>query len=173
MSDADRLYEELLRPIEEQMIRTVTRIVRDPEDAEDVFQDVLALVWHKLDRICRHSNPHGYIMRICVTRSYDALRKKMRRRRREIRIETLKTKFRPAQPVDANRDRDIADTVRAAISMLPPMQGQVVLLRAIQGTPYDVIAGILGCAEPTARSHFSKGRSRLEKILVKLGMTTE
>ncbi|MEJ2589287.1 MAG: hypothetical protein P8165_17255, partial [Deltaproteobacteria bacterium] len=47
---ADGLYERLLRPIENQMIRTVARIVRDPEDTEDVFQEILAVIRHKLDR---------------------------------------------------------------------------------------------------------------------------
>jgi len=46
---ADGLYERLLRPIENQMIRTVARIVGDPEYAEDVFQEIPAVIRHKLD----------------------------------------------------------------------------------------------------------------------------
>lgn len=169
--DADGLYERILRPIEGQMIRTVARIVRDPEDVEDVFQDVLVIIWHKLDRICRHPNPQGYILRICITRSYDALRKRMRRRRREISLEMIKAKLWPKAPHGFSDTQDLADTVRGAISMLPPKQAQAVLLRAIEDSPYDVIADILGCSESTARSHFSKGKSRLEKILLNLGIS--
>jgi RNA polymerase sigma factor (sigma-70 family) len=148
----------------------VARIVRDPEDAADVFQDVLVIVWHKLDRILCHPNPHGYILRICITRSYDALRKKMRRRRFEIRIETIKTKLWPKVSQQSPPAHNIANTIRAAISMLPPKQGQAVLLRAIEGSAYNAIADILGCGESTARSHFSKGKARLEKILQDLGI---
>ena len=171
MIDADSLYERLLRPIEGQMIRTVARIVRDPQDAEDVFQDALVIIWHKLDRICRHPNPQGYILRICITRSYDLLRKKMRRRRFEIRLETLKARLRPKGSGLLPEVGDKTDTILGAISMLPPKQGQAVLLRAIEGSAYDVIANILGCSEPTARSHFSKGKARLEKILLGLGLS--
>ncbi len=170
MTHSDEVYERLLRPIESQMINTVARIVRDPEDAADVFQDVLVIVWHKLDRILCHPNPHGYILRICITRSYDALRKKMRRRRLEIRLETIKIKLWPKVSQQSPPAYNLANTVRAAISMLPPKQGQAVLLRAIEGSAYNVIADILGCGESTARSHFSKGKARLEKILRDLGM---
>lgn len=171
MAYDDDPYERLLRPIESQMINTVARLVRDPEDAADVFQDVLVIVWHKLDRILRHPNPHAYILRICITRSYDALRKKMRRRRFEIRLETIKAKLWPKDHQEFSSDKDKADTVWAAISMLPPNQGQTVMLRAIEGSSYNVIAGIIGCSKSTARSHFSKGKVRLKKILQDLGIS--
>ena len=170
MLNSDEVYEQLLRPIESRMINTVARIVRDPEDAADVFQDVLVIIWHKLDHVLCHPNPHGYILRICITRSYDALRKKMRRRRFEIRLESIKATLWPATSQGLPQTKNIVNTVRAAISMLPPKQGQAVLLRAIEGSAYDVIAEIMGCGESTARSHYSKGKARLEKILRNLGI---
>ena len=59
----DVLYKKLISPIEKRMIGIVARIMRDPEDAADVFQEVLALIWSKLERIDRHPNPHAYIIR--------------------------------------------------------------------------------------------------------------
>jgi RNA polymerase sigma factor (sigma-70 family) len=157
---ADRLYERLLKPIEKKMISTVGRIVRDPEDAADVFQEVLAVIWDKLERIDRHPNPHAYILRICVTRSYDALRKKTCRHRRETRLDSLKAMLLPFRPQEIPQDPDRSVTIRNAISMLPPHQGQAVLLRALEDIPYHAIAKILGCSEATARSHFSKSSKR-------------
>ncbi len=95
MTNAEGLYERLLKPIEKQMIRTLARIVGDPEDTADVFQEVLVVI-----------------------------------------------------------------------------QGQAVLLRAMDGSSYHVIANTLGCCEATARSHFSKGRARLAKIFVELGISS-
>ena len=63
MGTADDLYQRLIAPIERRMIDTVTRIVRDPDDSADVFQETLAAIWQKLSRIDRHPNPHAYIMR--------------------------------------------------------------------------------------------------------------
>jgi len=150
----------------------VARIVRDPEDAADVFQEVLALIWAKLERIDRHPNPHAYIFRICITRSYDALRKRARRRRREIRLESIHAKMWPARSLGYIEEGDRVTAIREAIAMLPPNQGQAVLLRIIEDFPYHMIAGVLGCSEATARSHFSKGKARLIKILGELGISS-
>jgi RNA polymerase sigma-70 factor (ECF subfamily) len=167
------MYERLISPIEKRMIGIVARIVRDPEDAADVFQDVLALIWAKLERIDRHPNPHAYIIRICITRSYDALRKRARRRRREIRLESIQAKMWPARSLGYIKEEgDRVTAIREAIAMLPPNQGQAVLLRIMEDSPYDTIAGILGCSEATARSHFSKGKARLLKLLGELGISS-
>jgi RNA polymerase sigma factor (sigma-70 family) len=172
MGKSDELYERLISPIEKRMIGIVARIVRDPEDVADVFQEVLALIWAKLERIDRHPNPHAYIIRICITRSYDALRKRGRRRRREIRLESIKAKMWSARSLGYIKEGDKLTAIREAIAMLPPNQGQAVLLRLMEDSPYHTIAGVLGCSEATARSHFSKGKARLVKLLSELGISS-
>jgi len=172
MGKSDELYERLIRPIEKRMIGIVTRIVRDPEDAADLFQEILALIWARLERIDRHPNPHAYIIRICITRSYDALRKRARRRRREIRLESIKAKIWSARPLGGVKEVDKATAIREAIAQLPPNQGHAVLLRLTEDSPYRTIAGVLGCSEATARSHFSKGKARLVKLLSELGISS-
>jgi RNA polymerase sigma factor (sigma-70 family) len=171
MRKSEELYARLIRPIEKRMIGIVARIVRDPEDAADVFQEVLAVIWARLSRIDRHPNPHAYILRICITRSYDALRKRARRRRREIRLESIREKIWPARSLGYLKEGDKIPAIRDAIAMLPPNQGQAVLLRLMEDFSYQMIAGVLGCSEATARSHFSKGRARLIKLLGELGIS--
>ena len=107
----------------------------------------------------------------CVTRSYDALRKRARRWRREARLDSLKAMLLPFRDQSLSKDLDREAAVRQAISMLPPNQGQAVLLRAIDGSPYHFIGKVLGCSEATARSHFSKGKARLAKILADSGIS--
>ena len=172
MGKSDELYERLISPIEKRMIGIIARIVRDPEDAADVFQEVLAVIWAKLERIDRHPNPHAYIIRICITRSYDALRKRARRRRFETHMENIRAKMWPARSLSYLKKEDKVTAIRDVISMLPPNQGQAVLLRIMENTPYNMIAGVLGCSEATARSHFSKGKARLIKLLDKLGISS-
>lgn len=173
MGEAEKIYAELIAPIEERMMATVARIVRDPEDVADVFQDVLAVIWTRLRRIHRHENPHAYIMRICVSRSYDALRHRARKRRREVSFDgeaksLMETKSDPSQENPGKRSA-LNQAIQWAVGALPPNQAQAVLLRLLDGESYDKIGQILGCSEATARSHVSKGRVRLRVMLAEAG----
>ena len=168
LDSAEELYKKLISPIEDKMISIVSRIVRDQEESTDVFQEVLAVIWRKLARIERHPNPHAYILRICISRSYDALRK--RSRRREVQLELDKIKTIPAKMEKHLEVDEIVDGVREAILLLPVKQGQAILLRVVEDMPYNAIGDILGCSEVTARSHFSKGKTRIRKILSGTGV---
>ena len=169
MKPHHEIYQRLIEPVEERMIAIVTRIMRDHHDSMDVFQEILAVIWKKLKTIDRHPNPEAYILRICVSRCYDALRKKAKRRR-EVRLDKeAESLMRQSQP----QDIETVSVVREAISLLPAKQGKAVFLRLIEGENYPVIAGILGCSTATARSHFSKGKANLQTILIKLGFGPE
>ena len=170
MDYAEELYQRLIEPIEQRMMGTVLRIVRDPDDAADVFQEVLAVIWRKLARIDRHPNPHAYILRICITRSYDALRSRSRRRRREMPLEESKAEAFSVSSEEAAGGGESVERVRELVGLLPRRQGQAVLLRVMDGSSYARIGSILGCSEATARSHFSKGIARLRKRLVELNI---
>ncbi len=165
MEPAEQIYRQLIEPIEGRMIRIVSRIVRDPDDSCDVFQEVIAVIWAKLARIDRHPKPHAYMLRICVSRAYDFLRKRARRRRFERPMETAA----PPARMDANSERlerdDQSAALRRALASLPSSQAQAVLLRAMDGATYEAIGDILGCSAATARSHFSKGRARLGHLI--------
>ncbi len=127
---------------------------------------MLAVVWKKLKTIDRHENPHAYILRICVTRSYDALRKKARYRR-EAR---LQQEMAAQQPAGTSDTGELALSIREAIALLPPKQAKAVFLRLIEGADFADMGLILACSASTARSHFSKGRVRLQGILREAGI---
>lgn len=170
MAATDDVFEKLIRPIESRMISIVWRIVHEPDEAEDVLQEVLAVIWSKLSRIQRHPNPHAYILRICVTKSYDAIRKRSRRRRYELFLENIKARIFPLYSNELMEGFDQRAAMREAISLLPHKQGQAITLRAMEGQSYSFIGTVLGCSETTARSHFSKGKARLKEILTRMGI---
>lgn len=66
--DADLLYERLLEPIEARMMPTFARIVKGPDEAADLFQEVLVTIWHKLDTTCgpQPSGLHPAHLRLAI-----------------------------------------------------------------------------------------------------------
>jgi RNA polymerase sigma factor (sigma-70 family) len=159
-------YEELIVPIESRMMQSIWRIVRDPDTAEDTLQEALTIIWRRLDRIRSHPNPHALILKICVNASYDSLRKRFSHLQKE-HLDSLDRLPSPSDlnAADALVKKRIRDEILAAVGRLPRKQALAVLMRIVQGEPYDAIAEALGCSEKTARVQVSRGRGRLNRWL--------
>jgi len=166
---SDRLYAELIAPIEGRIKGTVAGMLSDPEDAADALQNALFYIWKNLARIHRHPNPHGYILRVCISSAHDVARRRASRRRRETQLA-----FDPAaSPADAGSAGAIRPTmaaIRKGIATLPKKQAQAVMLRLLDEKSFDLIGKALGCSEATARSHVSKGLARLREQLSSSGL---
>ena len=166
MHSADELYERLIAPIEARMMGIVSRIVGPTDEANDVFQEVLAEVWERLAKIDSHPNPHAYILRVCISQSHEALRRRRRLRQREqVSASNDLAKAQAPATEKPSLDPESIDLLYDAIRSLPPHQGKAILLRIADDTSYEAIGSILGCSEAAARSHVSKGKDRLRKIL--------
>jgi len=166
LKDEKLFFEQLIEPIEHQMMRSIWRIVRDPEMAKDALQDSLAKIWKRLDRIRSHPNPHALILKICLNAAIDSLRKRKRLRQHE-KTEPLH-RF-PIQSdtkaYQALESKKIEAEILEAIDRLPRRQAVAVLMRIIQEQPYAVIAQAMECSETTVRIHVSRGRARLSQWL--------
>ena len=148
------------------MIRSVWRVVRDPDDADDAFQEALQKVWSRFKKIQRHPNPHALILRICINAAYDVLRRKARSRRAE-EMRTVPARLPDLSPSVLNRlvAREKQTRVLTAIGQLPRNQAMAVLMRFVDNLSYGDIAQALGCGETTARVHVTRARARLKKLL--------
>lgn len=169
MEDSEGIYEELIAPLESRMLRSIWRVVRNSELAEDTLQDALAIIWKKLGKVRRHPNPQALILKICLNAAYDTLRKQKRYLRHE-EISTLSGV--PAPPdqgaLQVLAAKEMENEVLHAIGLLPRKQALAVLMRIMQEESFDVIACTLNCSEVTARIHVSKGRACLRRRLAHL-----
>jgi len=169
LKDEKLFFEKLIEPVEHQMMRSIWRIVRDPEIAKDVLQDSLTKIWKRLDRIRSHPNPRALILKICLNAAIDSLRKRKRLHQHE------KTEVLHRFPIqsdttayEALERKKIETEILKAISRLPRRQAVAVLMRIIQDQPYEVIAQAMKCSETTVRIHVSRGRARLSQWLAHL-----
>ena len=151
------------------MIRSIGRIVRDPQDAEDAMQNALLTILKRWDRIFRHASPQSLVLKICIDAAYDLTRRTVRDRRAVALDEGVNERAdstcSPAE--DATNGEQYAEIVKA-IHRLSRQQATAMLMLAVQGQPYEDIAAALGCTEATARTHVARSRQRLRTWLAHL-----
>lgn len=166
VADREFDYDLLVRPVEARMMRTVWRIVRHREAAEDALQDALAVVWKKREAIARHPKPEALILRIAITAAIDAVRKDQRRLRHETPGLPDDRAEGPGLTVNQEIEgRDLRAAVLEAIRHLPRRQATAVLLHVVEEQSYADVAQAMGCSESTVRVNVMRGRARLARRL--------
>jgi len=169
MDDREPGYDDLIRPVESMMMRSIWRIVRQREAAEDALQDALTVVWRKRRAVARHPNPRALILKIAIGAAYDALRRSRRRLRHEAPGLPAGAADDSAPGVERNwEDRSLRTAVLEAVAGLPKRQAMAAHLRLVEEQPYPDIALAMGCSEATVRIHVMRARTALTERLADL-----
>lgn len=130
-----------------------------PADAEDVVQEAFIRCWrHGGGRLTGNS---ALLFSAVRSAALDARRSEERRRRRE--QDTM-----PADAVSFSCDlenRELADTVQAALKQLPIEQREVLVLRVWGELSFPEIAEVLDLAVDTAASRHRYALAALRKLI--------
>ena len=133
-------------------------VTRNPEDARDVVQDALLGLFPRWERVNADGDPDAYVKRSIV----NATITRWRRTGRESASDDADLGAVAGDHADGVTDAELAWRLCAS---LPTVQRAAVVLRFYSDLDYADIAGILGCAEATARSHVHRALTRLRTQL--------
>jgi RNA polymerase sigma-70 factor (ECF subfamily) len=135
-------------------------------DAEDVAQEVFVRLHQGLADFRGDATLSTWLHRVTVN---TALTNRTRRRRRETgRVSAeaaLDHEDQGARPDGALLAEEEKGAVRRALDELPEEFRSVVVLREIEGLPFEEVARVLGIKKPTAESRMARARERLRKLL--------
>lgn len=137
------------------LVRELTPILGDRSLAEDAAADGFVEVWRNWEQVSGFDRPGAWLRRV-------SLRKAGRARWRRGRRSVVEASFGPSSP-PASTETDI-DLVRA-LGQLSAAQRTAVVMHHLGGWPVADIAEVLGCADVTVRSHLTRGRQRLARLL--------
>jgi RNA polymerase sigma factor (sigma-70 family) len=169
MNDRQSDYERLILPIEDRMMRCVWRIVRDPDDANDAFQEALARIWKNWSAVLRHPNPQALVLRMCINAAHDLLRRKANRLKWQNQGEIPEDiPDQSASALQSVSDAEESAHVLQAIGTLPKNQARAILMHAVEDMPYSEIAMVMDCREATVRKHVARARTKLRSALSRL-----
>src|SRR3989442_4767583 len=147
--------EALYRAFETPVYNLVRRILRRPEDAEDVLQETFLEVVRNIKQFRGEGYLWGWIRRIATTKAL------MRIRREQVR-ETESLDEEPGKPgmhVGANLD------LERAFDRLSETSRAVVWLHDVEGYTHEEIAGQMGKTVSFSKSQLARAHTRLRRML--------
>ena len=149
--------------------RMAYRVLRDPEDARDAVQEALTRACENVQSLRNPSSVDGWFYRVVMNLCRDALG----RRRRFAPIEEggehiLEVPAAGSGPLPADEAlarAEEAERLTEAVDALPTMQRSAIALRYGDDRPVEEVAGTLGVALGTAKSHLHRAHERLRAVL--------
>jgi len=169
-----RAFDVIVRRYRDRLLNFVFRFLGEREAAEDVVQETFLRVLQKSEKYRASARFSTWLFTIAGN-----LAKSELRRRKQWHLLSLDwdeyAKRRVEIPDDARRPDELAETeiateaIQRAIESLSPKYRQLLILRDIQGIPYEEIAQIVGCPVGTVKSRLNRGRLRLQEKLKRLG----
>jgi RNA polymerase sigma-70 factor (sigma-E family) len=142
------------------MLRLARGLLRDPDTAEDVVQDVLARAFLTWGRVSSADDPVAYVNRMVVNASTSFWR---RAARREQPVDS--ERFPDAGRPDASGRLGDRDELLVALRQLPPRQRTVLVLRYFEDCSDEQIAELLDSSRGAVRSNASRGLDALRRVM--------
>jgi RNA polymerase sigma-70 factor (ECF subfamily) len=176
LQGAETAYRELLRRYERPVYALIFRMVRDRELAEDLTQETFVKVLNALDRYRSEFKFSSWIFKIANNAAIDQLR------RRELdtlsleggpdavtpeRIEATSLQVGDAteSPLEELEARELGSAIEQAIARLRPEYQACIIMRHVEGRPYDEIADILELPLGTVKTYIHRARAELREHL--------
>ena len=174
MSDVEQnlraSFEALVRPHLDRLYRFAFRLAGSKAEAEDLFQDVLAKVYGRLDDLADINEPGAWMCRVMYNHFIDDRRRFARQRLVAVSEAELPGHDVGALPgdddpaADAEREDDIMQ-LDEALARLSDEHRLVVLLHDCEGYKLSEIQEITGDPVGTLKSRLHRARARLREFL--------
>lgn len=146
--------------------RTGYRLLGSDADAADCFQETFVSALD-VSRKQEVRNWPGLLQRLATARALDLLRRRKRERKSHGEpVEWDGVASGELGPERRAEDAELMENLRAAVTHLPPQQGEVFCLRHLNGLSYEEIAEELGMSVDHVGVSLHRAKSRLRELLV-------
>lgn len=162
LGDRDTVVAELFTVHHRRLVGLAALLVDDRQAAEDVVQDAFVAL-HRHWRGLRDPNAAvAYLNRIVVNSSRDALRRRRRADKANLRLVPRAEELGSAEHDVVTRLE--ADRLWTSVSALPTRQREVLVLRYFLEQNESEIAETLGISRGSVKQHASRGLAALARV---------
>jgi RNA polymerase sigma-70 factor (ECF subfamily) len=157
----------LVRRYERKLIRVLTRLVREPEQAHDLAQETFWRVYARLDRFDTARRFGPWLFRVGVNLGLDWLRSSKSDPPPAASIDRTtgerRVSFDLPDP-DPRVHAELAQEVQFILALMPVSYRTILVLRDLEGFSSSEVAAIVGRREATVRWRLSKARDKFRDI---------
>jgi RNA polymerase sigma-70 factor (ECF subfamily) len=160
-------FEELMRRHEREIMRYLLRVLRDRDNAADVFQETWLRAYRAYPRLRHDDKVRPWLYAIATNLCRNWARDRMRRLRVMVPVGEDSGSLEKAGNAHHYRDGDesyAALRMRELVSKLPTKQRQALHLRYLAGLDYAAIAATMKCSQESARANVSQAVRKLRKM---------
>ncbi len=168
-------FAELMRRNQSYVDQVLYKLAPDWQDRADLAQEVWLRVYRNIKRLQEPEKFRGWLSRIATNLFYDELRK----RKRVGSSVSLDAPFMSGDgdemtwnlpstapsPIETMSTQEFYEQLRVAIQDLPASFRETIVLREIQGLPYEEIAELTGVSLGTVKSRIARARLKLQAQL--------
>jgi RNA polymerase sigma-70 factor (ECF subfamily) len=165
----ERAFGELIERYETKVYSLALKMLRNPEDAEDVLQDTFLRAYRGLKSFKGHSTFSTWIYRITANSALMKLRKKQLP---TVSIEDADERETPINiadwapgPVEQLLNQETQEAMADAIEALPAEFRQVFVLRDVEGLSNADVAEILDLSVAAVKSRLHRARLKIRNHL--------
>lgn len=138
---------------------TILRMVKNPQDAQDLVQEAFLKVYRQLDKYQETGTFSSWLYRVAVNHCMDEFRKK--------RIRTTPAEFAEDQAVDRNHPeivylkKEKQRQLERLIGTLPEDERLIVLLRYANDCSYEEIGRMVNVPVSTVRNKLHRAKKKM------------
>ncbi|HAT31835.1 MAG TPA: RNA polymerase sigma factor RpoE [Janthinobacterium sp.] len=168
-----RAFDVLVSKYQRRLMRLVSRLVHDPAEAEDVVQETFIKAYRALRHFRGDSAFYTWLYRIGINTAKNFLVTQGRRTPTSTDTDAEQAEaFDDGEnlrdintPESMLASKQIAETVNAAMDLLPLELRTAIVLREIEGLSYEEISAIMACPIGTVRSRIFRAREVIAEKL--------
>ncbi len=165
-------FEALVLHFEKSVFAVALSVLEHRQDAEDAAQETFLKLWRSASTYRGDCAVKTWMLTVARNTALDYKRKRRSTDYLPMETEDGRLYDLPDDHVDSNpeaayRRRDEAEAVWSAMAELSHVHRQILILRDMEGLPYEEIARLLKCREGTVKSRVNRAREKLKNILKK------
>ncbi len=171
----EQAFKKLIEPYIQKLLNTGYYILKNREDAWDILQDTLLLLWKNMKKIDPSYPFYPYLRKMYINQCFKHLKKTKDKNELSFDYEyeedtTLQIEDVVFSPEELLQKKELKEKIKEIMDKMPPHYSSTLWLRIGENMSYKEISEVLGVNIGTVKSRINMARRLLsEELLSYLG----